>query len=251
MSATEPSTSDAASDRGPGGLESVADALSRLARDLEDESDLQATLDAIVHAAVGTVPGAQHASISMVRARRHVSTRAATSELARKNDQAQLDAGEGPCLDTLYEKRTALVPDTAQETRWPNFASTAHERGIGSVLSVQLYVHGDDLGALNLVNEEPHAFDDESEHVALLFAAHSAIAIVGAQKEEQLRVALDRRDIIGQAMGITMERYGLTAQRAFSLLTRLSQHSNRKLHELAAEIVHTRAMPSTPQEPSS
>ena len=223
--------------------EDLAAELSRVARDLEHEEDLQGTLDAIVGAAVGTVPGAQHASISMVKGRREVVTSSSTSDLPRKTDQAQYDAGEGPCLDVLYQRRTVHVPDMATEKRWPGFSLAASRLGAGSMLSVQLFVDGDDLGALNLLSESPHAFTQDSEQVALLFAAHAAVAIVGAEKEEQLRDALVRRDVIGQAMGIVMERYGLTAKRSFSVLTRLSQHRNLKLHDLARHIVETRALP--------
>jgi GAF domain-containing protein len=217
--------------------------LSRLALSFEDEGDLQGTLDAIVGAAVGTVPGTEHASISMARGRRHVSTRASTGDLPRHSDQAQYDTAQGPCLDTLYERHTVHLPDMATERRWPAFAEQAHALGVGSMLCVQLFVMGDDLGALNLLSSVPRAFDESAEHVALLFATHAAVAIMGAEKEEQLRDALSRRDIIGQAMGIVMERYGMTAPRAFSVLTRLSQNSNRKLFELAAEIVETRDLP--------
>lgn len=41
------------------------------------------------------------------------------------------------------------------------------------MLSVQLYVEGDDLGASNLHSVETDAFDEESEQLALLFASHA------------------------------------------------------------------------------
>lgn len=211
--------------------------LSRLARDLEDEDGLTATLDAIVHAAVGSVPGAEHASISMVRGRREVVSRAVTSELARRNDRAQYDAAQGPCLESLYERRTVTVPDMGAEVRWPVFSKRSSDLGVGSMLSVQLFVVGDDLGALNLLSTRPRAFDAGSERIALLFASHAAVAIVGAEQEEQLRDALAQRDVIGQAMGVLMERYAISPPRAFGLLARLSQHSNVRLLELAREIV--------------
>lgn len=220
-----------------GAAPDLAADLSRLARELEDEDGLAATLDAIVHAAVGSVPGAEHASISMVRGRREVTSRAATSDLARTNDRAQYEAGEGPCLESLFERRTVSVPDMAVESRWPAFSQRSSGLGVSSMLSVQLFVAGDDLGALNLLSTQPHAFDEGSEHIALLFASHAAVAIVGAEQEEQLLDALAQRDVIGQAMGVLMERYGITSSRAFGLLTRVSQRNNVRLLELAGEIV--------------
>nr|WP_255465666.1 ANTAR domain-containing protein [Cellulomonas sp. APG4] len=76
-----------------------------------------------------------------------------------------------------------------------------------------------------------------------MFATHAAVALVGAEREQQLREALARRDVIGQAMGIVMERFGLAPDRAFGVLVRLSQHANRRLHEIAAEVVETRTLP--------
>jgi GAF domain-containing protein len=221
----------------------LAETFSALAQSLEDEGDLQSTLDAIARAAVSTVPGCDDASIAQVHGRRHMTTLAASGPMAVENDEAQNATGQGPCLDTLYEKRTAHVPDTAEDPRWPRFAARVHDVGIGSLLSVQLYVKGEDLGALNLSSRSAHAFDEASEDVALLFASHASVAMIGAQKEEQLRDALSTHDVIGQAMGIVMARYEITAERAFSVLVRHSQHSNRRLLDLAEEIVNDRDLP--------
>ena len=230
-------------DTGSAGYDLLAGRLSDLARSLESEDDVQDTLNAIVHAAVGTVPGAQYASISSVLHRREICTRAATDELARAVDRAQFEAGEGPCLETLYEQQTVRVADLRGEQRWPTFSHQAAELGIASMLSVRLYVDGDDLGALNLFSERTDAFDDESEHVALLFAAHAAVAMAGAQQQEQLRQAISTRDLIGQAKGIVMERFKVTGDQAFTLLVRVSQTSNRKLYEVAEQLVRSGELP--------
>ena len=232
---------------GGGSSRKLADQLSDLARVLESEDDVEATLDAIVHAAVGTVPGAGHASISTIRRRREVHTRAATDQLSRAVDQAQYDAGQGPCLDSLHEQQTVRLGDMTGEQRWPEFAQRAGELGARSMLAVQLYVDGDDLGALNLLSERTDAFDDDSEHIALLFAAHAAVAMAGAQQQHQLRSAMHTRDLIGQAKGILMERHRLTGDQAFGLLVRASQTSNRKLAEIADELVTSGQLPAVRQ----
>ena len=224
---------------GTNGRGGLAERLSELARSLESEDDVGGTLDAIVHAAVGTVPGAQHASLSSVQRHREVITRAATSELSRAVDSAQYETGQGPCLDTLYEQETVRLPDLDSETRWPEFTSRARELGVGSMLAVRLYVAGDDLGVLNLVSTERDAFGDESEQVGLLFAAHAAVAMAAAQEQEQLRRGMASRDLIGMAKGILMERYKISGDQAFRVLVRFSQTENRKLHELAEELIRT------------
>ncbi len=51
-------------------------------------------------------------------------------------------------------------PGHGQEKRWPQFAARAHAAGAAGMLSIQLYVEGDSLGALNLFSRRPWAFDD-------------------------------------------------------------------------------------------
>lgn len=53
----------------------------------------------------------------------------------------------------------------------------------------------------------------------------------------QLERALESRDIIGQAKGILMARQSITADAAFEILARASQRSNRKLRDVAADLV--------------
>ncbi len=156
----------------------------------------------------------QYAGISEVRGRRDIDTPAWTAELVRNSDAAQYETAQGPCLDAIYVQQTVRVSDMASENRWPDFAKRAVELGVGSMLSFQLYVVGDNLGALNLYSRERDAFDDESEHVGLLFASHAAVAMAGAQRNEQLNRAMGTRDLVGQAKGILMERHKLTADEA-------------------------------------
>jgi GAF domain-containing protein len=221
------------------GWNELAERLSTLSRDLQDETDVEGRLVAIVQAAARTVPGAEHASISSVEQRREVRTMAATGQLARAVDQAQYETGEGPCLDALYDNRTVRLPDLGAESRWPKFAAQAAELGLASMLAIQLYVNGHNLGALNLHSTRRNAFDDESEQVGLLFGAHAAVALAGARNEEHLRTALSSRDVIGQAKGILMERYKIDAQDAFRLLVVASQNTNSKLHEVADYLTRT------------
>lgn len=114
------------------------------------------------------------------------------------------------------------------------------------MLAVQLYVTGENLGALNLHSTQIDAFDDESEQVGLLFAAHAAVALAGAQDHENLNTALTARDVIGQAKGILMERYKIDSHDAFRLLTDASQATNIRLRDIADQLARTGEL-RTPQ----
>ncbi len=217
----------------------LAQMLSELARSLESERGLEATLDAMVAAAIGTIPGARYAGLTVVRGRRAVETRAASDDLVRWVDRLQHETGQGPCLDAAYEQQTIRVSNLALDDRWPDFTARVAELGVRSMLSIQLFVAHDNLGALNLYSPEADAFGDESEQVGLLFAAHAAVAMAGAQQRDDMDRAIFVRDVIGQAKGILMERYRLTADHAFALLVQASQHTNTKLAQIARTVAET------------
>ena len=220
-------------------LDDLARRLAEAARGLQKQLDPQQVLDRVVSLAVAMVPGADDATITMVRARRHVYSAAATGELARWFDVLQDETGEGPCLDAMWNQQTVRVDDLAVDPRWPVLGPRAGARGVGSMLCLQLFVHADTLGALDLLARERAAFTDESEHIGLLLASHAAIAVADAQKLEHAAIALANRDVIGQAKGILMERFKITADQAFDVLAKVSQDTNRKLLAVAEDLART------------
>ncbi|MEU4447670.1 GAF and ANTAR domain-containing protein [Actinosynnema sp. NPDC023926] len=221
----------------------LAARLNEVARALHRQGSAQDTLDEIVRSAVGTIPGAWHAGIMTIVSKRDIRTVATTDDVPRDVDQAQYDTGQGPCLTALYQQKIVSAPDLAVESRWPLFAKRALALDVSSMLSFRLYVSGDDLGALNLYSPDTHAFDEESEHVGLLFAGHAAVALATAQEREHLADAVLTRDLIGQAKGILMERHKLTADQAFAVLVRASQQTNAKLRDLAERLTRTGELP--------
>ena len=107
------------------------------------------------------------------------------------------------------------------------------ETPIRSIMAFQLFIAGETMGALNVYAEQPHAFGQESRNIGLVFAAHSSVAWNSARRDEQFKRALASRDLIGQAKGMIMERYGVDAVQAFELLRKLSQDSNVPLIKVA------------------
>jgi GAF domain-containing protein len=220
-------------------LDELARRLAEAARGMHKQLSPQQVLDRVVSLAVAMVPGADEATITMVRARRHVYSAAATGDLAGWFDILQNETGEGPCLDAMWRQQTVRVDDLAADPRWPVLGPRAGARGVGSMLCLQLFVHEDTLGALDLLAHEKSAFTDESEHIGLLLASHAAIAVADAQKLEHAAIALANRDIIGQAKGILMERFKLTAEQAFDVLAKVSQDTNRKVYAVAEDLTRT------------
>ena len=54
----------------------------------------------------------------------------------------------------------------------------------------------------------------------------------------QLRGAFDPSTDVGKATALFMNRYGIDATRAFSILVRMSRAQNRPVQELAAAVVN-------------
>jgi GAF domain-containing protein len=214
----------------------LATQLSDLARELQQGYDVHAVLSGIVQAALDLIPGTAYASISLVTGRKKVDSEVASGDLPRLVDALQSSTGQGPCLDAAYHERVVRVPDLSREDRWPAFSRGAVKLGARSMLSIQLFVEGDRLGALNLYGANPNAFDSESEQVGLLVAAHAAVAFADSLKISQLGEALVARQMIGQAEGILMERYKLTAEQAFLLLSRASSKANIKIRDIAEHL---------------
>jgi GAF domain-containing protein len=212
--------------------------LSELARQMRAEPDTAGVLRRIVDRALVEIDAAEWAGISAIQGEQ-VHTEAASDEIVRRIDDLQYRLAEGPCVSSLRDQETVRSDDLTLEDRWPRFAPAAAEQGVRSMLSVQLFVDGDNLGALNLYASMPKGFDDHDESVAMLLAAHAAVAMKGSQIEANLRTALASRDLIGQAKGILMERYVVNSAQAFDMLVLASQHCHRKLRDVAEQLAAT------------
>ena len=95
----------------------------------------------------------------------------------------------------------------------------------------QLYNHEGVLGSLNLYSTESETIDEEAPMIAELFAAHAAIALGHVREVGQLRDALSTRKVIGQAIGVIMERYGMGEDRAFQYLVRATSTGTQVAHD--------------------
>lgn len=197
------------------------------------------------HAAV-EIPGAQYAGITLTRNAKDIDTPAATHHWPLLLDKIQQRHREGPCLTAAWEEKTIHVVDLKTDERFPNYRRDAlAETPIRSIMAFQMFIAGETVGALNVYSEQPGAFSAESRNFGLIFAAHTSVAWNSARREEQFQRALSSRDMIGQAKGMIMERYGVNAVQAFELLRRLSQDSNVPLIQIATELV---AKAQTPAE---
>lgn len=231
---------------GQSAKDGIARQLSELSREMQADLTVEALLRRIVVAAAAEVPGAEHAGITLLTGK-HLSTPAATGELVAGVDRVQYETGEGPCVDAAQHHETVRCDDLRTETRWPRFARRAADLGVLSILSFQLFVQADSFGALNIYSGEAGAFGPQSESDGMLLASHAALAMTAARTEAGLLIAMDSRDLIGQAKGILIERYKITGVEAFGLLVASSQAVNCKLREVADHLVATGELLTSPR----
>ena len=116
------------------------------------------------------------------------------------------------------------------------------------MLSIHLFTDGQALGALNLYATDLRTFSRDDVDIARVVAAHASVALARFRIEHNLWSAVDARHLIGQAQGILMERYSISAEQAFAVLRRYSQNHNRKLHDIAAGLVSTGELPDRPAD---
>jgi GAF domain-containing protein len=217
--------------------------LSQMAGLVLSEETVDAVLQLLVSLAVSGIPGVDAASVSVVRTGQF-ETSNATSEEVRAVDEQQYRKGQGPCVETIRQGRRHNVAVAQEEQRWPDFAAAAREAGYARTLSVPLRARDRTIGALNLYARSESGFGEDEVEQAELFADHAAAVLANAielttaeKVNQQLQEALSTREVIGKAQGILMVRRGATSEGAFDMLRRASQRSNRKLREIAGEIV--------------
>jgi GAF domain-containing protein len=211
--------------------------MARAARAMEVSEDLEATLASILTSAVISLPGINHAGITIAHRDGRMETRAQTDDLVTRLDQLQYDLGEGPCVYAMQQEPIVVVNHLKHEQRWPRFVPRAAELGVRSQIGLQLHMNDHMMGGLNLYSTEVDEVDDEVPGLAELFAAHAALAMGYARHSRQLGEALETRTRIGQAMGVLMERHAIGEDQAFSYLRRISSHDNVKLRDVAAAVV--------------
>lgn len=227
----------------PSSARDVALRFAEIARMLAAQPSEEATWQAIVQAALAEVTGVEAAAITVVRGDRF-QTLAPSSELPPKVDAIQYELRSGPCVDAILEQTVFQTGDLVADRRWPEFGRrAAAEHGVRSMLALRIYLEGDDtIGGLNMYATASDAFDDSSVLAGEILATHAAVALSGAKASNQadhLRQALESNREIGIAMGVLMSRHALTSQQGFDLLRMASQHTHRKLRDIAADVAET------------
>ena len=181
-----------------------------------------------------------------MRRNHQVATVASSDDFAMLLDEIQYGRGQGPCLQALHTGERVEVPDLATDDRWGDYRIHALAAGARSSVSLPLTVDDITIGALNLYSSARNGFGVADIRRAELFTLQAATALTLLLRharqialEDQLREALATRAVIDQALGIVMAQRQISSTGAFAVLREASQNGNRKLSDIAAEIIET------------
>ena len=220
-------------------------ALDRLGRIRLTDHSMRSLLGEVADTLTGSLPGRPQASVTLLTGDRP-STAVFTGEPALALDEAQYDAGDGPCLRAAREGVVVEVADARTDGRWPDYLPAAVEHGYLSSLSLPLPLHEGVSGGVNVYAREAAAFDEASRDFALRFTTYAAVVAgnmlvyeSALDRARNLEAAIASRAVIDQAKGILMERFKLTPDQAFQALTRVSMDTNTKVRDVAARFVET------------
>jgi ANTAR domain/GAF domain len=215
----------------------LAEAIAAAARTIHHPENLDEVLLQIATAARDSLPAFDLVGVSTVEGK-NVVTRAVTDPKVYELDTLQYSEDEGPCVDVLGKAHLVIASGLRHEQRWQRYVPKALQLGLRSQMAIKLTI--DDagtLGGLNMYSTLSDEIDPEAASIAELFASHAAVALGGARHVTNLNQALQTRKVIGEALGILMERYQLSEDRAFAFLVRASNTSNLKVHMIAKELV--------------
>lgn len=157
----------------------------------------------------------------------------------------ETETGDGPDIDALASSASVWSDDLVTDTRWPRFRYHALGMGLRTFRALPVRRNGMTAvvglcgfraGALPASAEPPvqalaEAFLDG------LVRDHGLASVT--VEVDQLKTALATRALVDRATGMVMRALDCDADQAFAMLRSISQRTNRKLNEIAQDIVET------------
>jgi transcriptional regulator with GAF, ATPase, and Fis domain len=221
----------------------LARAFVRLADTLVDEFDVVEFLHSLSADSVEII-GAEAASVMLADTHGGLRLVASSEERMRLLELFEIQSAQGPCLDAFGTGQTVQATAAESRSRWPVFAPRASEAGFQAMCAVPMRAHTDTIGALNLFRGTDEPFTDAELEIARAMAQVATIALIQERAirersllAEQLQTALRSRVVIEQAKGMLAEHLSTTVDEAFRLLNRYARDHNRRLTEVARDVV--------------
>jgi len=172
--------------------------------------------------------------------------------------ELQLTLGEGPCHDVLASAAPVLaadLDDTESGRRWPAFTPEAREHGARAVFAFPLIVGAIRAGVMGLYRRSAGPLRDGQLADLLILADVATLLLLGSLSDGGTAAADDgdgarlagqspdlalHRAEIDQATGMLTEQLGVTITQAFVRLRAYAYSEDRRLADVAGDIVARR-----------
>jgi hypothetical protein len=164
---------------------------------------------------------------------------------AAQTGPASPDSEAGPTLEAFATGQRVSVDDLDSDvTRWPGFVRRATGLGYKAVSVVPMSLREEKVGSVALLRRKTGALSSSDADIGEVLAnvAASCLDLLRDLRHHvtlsaQLQRALSSRVIIEQAKGILAERGGVSLSAAFEQMRTLSRGTNRKLADIAHDVV--------------
>lgn len=222
--------------------DSLPGALAEVARHLSGTGDVVEGLQVLVERAAEQVPGSD---TWVLLGKAPTQRLFATSSTA---EPAQHMSGErGPCHEAVVTASDVTAASREEILRrWPVTGKIITDLGHESLHAIPLAANGESIGSMLFARPSARALDGEELEAACAFAALAALALTLQRSGEvaaQLQHALDARVAVEQAKGVVAATLGVPVTESLGVLRRHARDHNRRLTEVATEVVEGRLRP--------
>jgi transcriptional regulator with GAF, ATPase, and Fis domain len=190
----------------------------------------------------------QAAGVMVTDQRGRLRVMASSSERAHVLELFEVESEQGPCVACFHSGQPVSDADLrVVDPRWASFSQHAGQAGFSAVHALPMRLRDEIIGVLNLFSVRPGGLTAADTHLGQALANVTTIGILqqraihhGEVVVEQLQGALNSRVVIEQAKGVLFERLHLDMQEAFELLRTYARHTNRRLTDVALDIINDR-----------
>jgi signal transduction protein with GAF and PtsI domain len=221
----------------------LAEVLAEFTRTIVNPFDPDELLDQLIRHTLSVLE-AGAAGLMLADTHGDLQFAAASGQKAAQMEKVQEGTQTGVCYHAFTTNQVVIANDLDDLQRWPIYTDRALELGFGSVLGVPLNASGQTIGVLNVYREEASVWTERDVELCEVLAAMGASYILSSSQlraqhdiADSLQTALTSRVVIEQAKGILMATEDVDGTTAFETIRKASRDNNRKLRDVAQEIV--------------
>lgn len=172
---------------------------------------------------------------------------AASDPASERIEELQFTLGEGPCIDAFADRKPVLTADLADTAtyRWPVYAPAVQDGGVRAVFAFPLQIGAVRLGVMDVFRDRVGQLSDAELRMAFTFVEVTMQALLDMQENRQSRdgdavVDVGHRAELFQAQGMVMVQLGVSIGEALVRLRAYAYAENRRLDDVARDVVNRR-----------